>query len=151
MKPVHYTVDVPVRYNVKKNKLGKLYPEYTYAIDKEAVTLDSLIASLIVELNKHDGVETLNCCSGHEGTRSGYIMFHPTTTVIALCTELVDISTTYLRDVGSDQKCTVILEVSNDGVKTRGLHTVILRLRGMSRKERYELFNLYIGYLKSSR
>ena len=72
-----YKIDVPIYYNVGVNML--IMPAI---VDKKEVKLnncvmiDSLIADLIVAINKRPGVSTKYSCGGHESREQAYIMFN---------------------------------------------------------------------------
>jgi len=72
LEKLTYKDDIELAYNPKLNKITGLY---VLNEDSDNVSLDSLIAKLIVTLNKIDFVQTTKCCSGHEDNYGSYISF----------------------------------------------------------------------------
>jgi len=86
LEKLTYKDDIELAYNPRLNKITGLY---VLNEDSDNVSLDSLIAKLIVTLNKIDFVQTEYCCSGHENDSDCYISFKYNKRTSDLATKLL--------------------------------------------------------------
>ncbi len=144
------SVDIKIEYDVKNNKLVGITP--VNKSNDDIVTLDNIIAELIVKINSFKGVKTIYSCGGHEDNRGAYILFKHNNKAYGLAKRILSLSYKFHKEVKQINSIhqSIMLEVSNAtvGSEYKGKFNLVLRFDGnrISRKDRAKLFN----YIKDS-